>query len=213
MSCPNCERLRDVGINLAKELRLWLEDSGQSIKAWTHSTSVLINSEKALALPSEEKEKLSKCCNAKIEPRHSFFGEPYTRCSKCWVYVNPPKPSESGGKCEHDFDVFSWIDKSPKEWRSLSKENYPTCPFCAPVKKEPEEIAEEIIECKTCGGQGWTADHGQHDGDKCLDCPIQVQCPYCYSGTIEGNKELLLERIAEAIRTERIYGKNTSEGL
>lgn len=69
--------------------------------------------------------------------------------------------------------------------------------------RTPEEIAKEIIECRFCDGQEWTAEHCQHDGEKCLDCPIQVQCQNCYSGTIEGNQELLLERITQAITAER----------
>lgn len=46
----------------------------------------------------------------------------------------------------------------------------------------PQESSEESIQCPYCNGDGFTAEHSGHSPDEpCNECPIQVQCEYCYA--------------------------------
>lgn len=77
------------------------------------------------------------------------------------------------------------------------------------ITKLQEEGREKSLLCSHCRGDGYFAEHGNHNIEtgECIDCPIQVQCQECNATgrivPLETVDTLIETAVTEGMRAER----------
>lgn len=154
MSCPNCERLK-VALNGAFH-RESCKEKGLGICPFC--IEAIKNMEDALALPSEPQKVFDpssvveavKMLSGSVNDFINYHHNPIVKQKNEEIQrLEALLASESGGKCAHDEGNY-FRGKKDGEYQKFWKNMFPSCPLCAPVKKEEEPCfcdAEYAIPC------------------------------------------------------------------